>query len=171
MRSNTSVEHGYTQTTDVGHQEVTESEGRIWAGTKGFLYFETSALSGKNVTEMFHTLFTAVVTVEGRKPAMVNFDLKYTPEQVALVSRIRSCEGSHEILGLKKGCSREEINKSYRQLAILLHPDKNRAPGSGEAFREVTRALSGARKTPCSVVYAKQRSVVTWRPSWQHSLN
>ena len=33
---------------------MSESEGRIWAETKGFLYFETSALSGKSVVEMFH---------------------------------------------------------------------------------------------------------------------
>ena len=40
--------------TDLGHREVSESEGKIWAETKGFLYFETSALTGGNVVEMFH---------------------------------------------------------------------------------------------------------------------
>ena len=35
---------------------------------------------------------------------------------------------------------REDVNRSYRQLAILLHPDKNQAPGSEEAFRELARA-------------------------------
>jgi DnaJ family protein C protein 27 len=128
--------------TDVSHREVTESEGKIWAETKGFLYFETSALTGKNVVEMFHALFAAVVAtvLKGRKPARMNFDLKYTPEQVALVTRIRCCGGSHEILSLPKDCSREDVNRSYRQLAILLHPDKNQAPGSEGAFRELARA-------------------------------
>lgn len=39
--------------TDVGRREVTESEGRLWAETKRFLYFETSAQTGQNVVEMF----------------------------------------------------------------------------------------------------------------------
>ena len=30
-----------------------KSEGRLWAETRGFLYFETSAQTGENITEMF----------------------------------------------------------------------------------------------------------------------
>ena len=33
--------------------EVIESEGRLWAETKGYLYFETSAQSEEGVVEMF----------------------------------------------------------------------------------------------------------------------
>ena len=32
---------------------VNESEGRLWAESNGFLYFETSALSGEGIQEMF----------------------------------------------------------------------------------------------------------------------
>ena len=39
--------------TDLGKRKVTESEGRLWAETKGYLYFETSAQSGEGVVEMF----------------------------------------------------------------------------------------------------------------------
>ena len=46
------------------------------------------------------------MAVEGRKPPGKNFDLGYTPEQVALVTRIRSCTSSHEVLGLSEHCSR-----------------------------------------------------------------
>lgn len=35
---------------------------------------------------------------------------------------------------------REEINKSYKHLAVLLHPDKNLAPGSEEAFKSIAKA-------------------------------
>jgi len=36
---------------------------------------------------------------------------------------------------------REEINRAYKKLAVLLHPDKSVAPGTEEAFK----ALVGAR--------------------------
>ena len=32
---------------------VNESEGRLWAESKGFLYFETSAQSGDGIQELF----------------------------------------------------------------------------------------------------------------------
>ena len=32
---------------------VNESEARLWAESNGFLYFETSALSGDGISEMF----------------------------------------------------------------------------------------------------------------------
>ena len=42
---------------------------------------------------------------------------------------------------------REEINKSYKQLAVLLHPDKNLAPGSEEAFKTIARAREELLRT------------------------
>jgi len=42
-------------------REVKEKEGKAWASSKGFLFFETSASSGSNVQDMFMALFTAVV--------------------------------------------------------------------------------------------------------------
>ena len=35
---------------------------------------------------------------------------------------------------------RDEINKSYKHMAVLLHPDKNLAPGSEEAFKCIAKA-------------------------------
>lgn len=35
------------------HRCVDESEGRLWAESKGFLYFETSAQTGEGISEMF----------------------------------------------------------------------------------------------------------------------
>lgn len=40
---------------------VTEQEGREFANSRGMQYFETSALSGQCVADMFLTLFKAVV--------------------------------------------------------------------------------------------------------------
>ena len=33
------------------------------------------------------------------------------------------------------GSTREEINRIYRKLAILLHPDKTGLPGADDAFK------------------------------------
>ncbi len=35
---------------------------------------------------------------------------------------------------------RDEINKAYKHMAVLLHPDKNLAPGSEEAFKCIAKA-------------------------------
>mmetsp|Transcript_15243 Transcript_15243/g.46205 ORF Transcript_15243/g.46205 Transcript_15243/m.46205 type:complete len:199 (+) Transcript_15243:54-650(+) len=38
-------------------RRVSEDEGRAWALNRGYAYFETSAASGANVSDMFHLLF------------------------------------------------------------------------------------------------------------------
>ncbi len=47
----------------------------------------------------------------------------------------------YEVLGLSKGCSRDEIKKAYRKLAIKYHPDKNAGNKEAEEkFKEATLA-------------------------------
>jgi DnaJ family protein C protein 27 len=46
---------------DLGRRVVSEAEGRRWATSKGFGYFETSASTGQNVQAMFEQLFNDVV--------------------------------------------------------------------------------------------------------------
>lgn len=53
----------------IKHRCIDESEGRLWAESKGFLYFETSAQTGEGINEMFQvTRHPAVGFVS--KPAM-----------------------------------------------------------------------------------------------------
>lgn len=56
-----------------------------------------------------------------------------------MVDRVRKCKHTayYEILDIKKDANDLEIKKSYRKLALLLHPDKNGAPGADEAFKRM----------------------------------
>lgn len=67
----------------------------------------------------------------------------YTPEQEAIVKRVRKCNHTafYEILAVKKESTDAEVKKAYRKLALQLHPDKNGAPNADEAFKMVSRAF------------------------------
>lgn len=133
---------------------VSETDGRLWAEQRGFRYFETSALNGNGVDEVFQILFDGVVSVlEGVPLQMPQADSprkvpQYTKEQLDAIDRVKSARDNYERLGLKKGAGRDEINKAYRRLAVLLHPDKTGgAPGSEEAFKVIVTARADLLRT------------------------
>ncbi|KAL0434056.1 UNVERIFIED_CONTAM: Chaperone protein dnaJ 49 [Sesamum latifolium] len=65
----------------------------------------------------------------------------YAEEHADLVWEIKSKKDYYSILGLERSCSVEEIRKAYRKLSLKVHPDKNKAPGSEEAFKKVSKAF------------------------------
>lgn len=66
----------------------------------------------------------------------------YTAEQLTHVQRIKKCKDYYEVLNVTKEATDTEIKKSYKKLALVLHPDKNRAPGAVEAFKAVGNAVA-----------------------------
>ena len=46
----------------------------------------------------------------------------------------------YDILGVKKDASSQEIKKAYRKLALEHHPDRNKAAGASEKFKEINEA-------------------------------
>jgi DnaJ-class molecular chaperone len=57
----------------------------------------------------------------------------------------------HKILGVSKKASKEEIQKAFRRLALMYHPDRNKDAGAEERFKEINEAyavLTGKEKAP-----------------------
>ena len=51
------------------------------------------------------------------------------------MTRLKNGRDPWQKMGLVPGqCSPEEVNKTYRKLAVLLHPDKTAVDGADEAF-------------------------------------
>jgi DnaJ family protein B protein 12 len=66
-----------------------------------------------------------------------------TPEQEALLSKIRASNGDYySILGVARNSSDADVKKAYRKLALKLHPDKCQANGAEEAFKSVSKAFA-----------------------------
>ena len=133
---------------DKGKRVVDETDAKIWASLKGYHYFETSASSGAGINEMFDTLLNEIVVAfdNGGKPTVLQSNLTFNKEQMEAIQRLKNSKDNYERLGLKIGCTREEINNSFRRLAKLLHPDKNVHPGSGDAFKLLLSAKTDLLK-------------------------
>ncbi|KAL5983738.1 hypothetical protein ACLOJK_017829 [Asimina triloba] len=69
------------------------------------------------------------------------YQKNFNEDHVRVVREIKRCKGYYEILGLEKSCSADEVRRAYRKLSLKVHPDKNNAPGSEDAFKMVSKAF------------------------------
>ncbi|XP_055374136.1 dnaJ homolog subfamily B member 14 [Condylostylus longicornis] len=85
---------------------------------------------------------TSGQTGSQRTTSPTRHEPEYTQDQMDAVRRVKKCKDYYEVLGVTKDASDSEIKKSYKKLALQLHPDKNKAPGSVEAFKAVGNAMA-----------------------------
>lgn len=64
----------------------------------------------------------------------------YTMEQLEVVQRINNCKDLCQILGVTKASTVSDVKRAYKKMALQVHPDKNKAPGSLEAFQSLVNA-------------------------------
>ncbi|KAL0368229.1 UNVERIFIED_CONTAM: Chaperone protein dnaJ 49 [Sesamum calycinum] len=97
--------------------------------------FDASAGDVKKVSEVKGEM--GLVNGDG----VLKGERSYTEEHADLVWEIKSKKDYYSIIGLERSCSVEEIRKAYRKLSLKVHPDKNKAPGSEEAFKKISKAF------------------------------
>jgi DnaJ family protein B protein 12 len=62
-------------------------------------------------------------------------------DEIAIIARIKKGKTHYEVLGVEKQCDDKQVKVAYRKLAVKVHPDKNKHPGSEEAFKLVSNAF------------------------------
>ena len=147
---------------DLAERSVDEVEAKLWADIHGLTYCETSAYNGAGVGDMFHAFFSAIVknqmevathtgslpktpasarrvhlSQNNHSPAVGSQPCRPEPsdEQLLAMQNLESGCDPWQQLGLEQGCPEEEVNKTYRKLAVLLHPDKTAVQGADDAFK------------------------------------
>jgi len=126
-------EHGLYVRLETDEEEISQKE-------KNYLKEENR----KKETETSKIKENCKDFVESSKEGSVgSFDYDYDLNPVSRVLKGRS---HYEVLGVETGCTEDEIRVAFRQLALAVHPDKNRDPRAGEAFAKVQQAFSGLSK-------------------------
>lgn len=85
---------------------------------------------------------TATATGQADASASPSRPDNSTPEQKALVRRIRATKDYYDMLGVQKSAIDDELKRAYKKLALKLHPDKNQAAGSEHAFKAISSAYA-----------------------------
>ncbi|KAG0703726.1 DnaJ subfamily C member 27 [Chionoecetes opilio] len=135
-----------TDTAGTGGRQVTEADGKGWADKHKFPHVLTSAALGNGIHQAFHTLLVAALQLKGGVRGAAGGG-GVDVEVVQAIHRLTHLHDDFDKMGLaRRSTSKEEVNKSYRRLAALVHPDKCKASGAEEAFKALTQARNNLLK-------------------------
>jgi len=120
--------------------EVTADEARTWVESRpGWKFFETSSQTGQNVTDCFDYIFSSLIDLLDNDGTRKVIEAAFTDEQVKIVKQILHGRDNWQKMGLHPSASKSDVNRSYKNMAKLIHPDKSSVPGNEEAFKELAK--------------------------------
>eukprot|EP00054_Salpingoeca_dolichothecata_P018629 m.114671 g.114671 ORF g.114671 m.114671 type:complete len:280 (+) comp22944_c0_seq4:156-995(+) len=126
---------------DKPNRVVDSGPAKLWAEKQGFRYFETSALTGDGVTDALEGLFSRVAALHGEGVCPSPVKPSFSEKDLAEIDRIQKASSARDVLGISNHKdSPADVNRAYKRLATLLHPDKNRAPDAEAAFKKLVAA-------------------------------
>ncbi|XP_052079863.1 girdin-like [Mytilus californianus] len=70
----------------------------------------------------------------------------YSKRQVDAIYKLTSGKTDYDRLGIRPGATKADVKTAYKKLSILVHPDKNAAPGSEDAFKILQNAKNSLFK-------------------------
>jgi len=119
------------------------TDAEVWAEENGFKFVKTSAKTGEGVEDIFRMICSAAL-MEKRGPI---FHSNCTREQLEAVQKIRSATNDYDVLGLTLRANRDDVDRAWKKLCRLVHPDKTSAPGSHEAIQRLNKAKEALKKS------------------------
>ncbi|CAH8634355.1 unnamed protein product [Heterobilharzia americana] len=87
---------------------------------------------------------SSTTSIEQNKNLTMKYN--YDPHYIE-IKRIKNAKTDYERLGISKTANNDDIQKAFRRLAFIVHPDKNNAPGSEEAFKILVKAKNSLLAT------------------------
>ena len=146
-RKNESDSNTRNNTTNNTNNNNTSSSSAAAASTNGRTH-SIPQRSASNVSSSSTTNSTPAPT-SGRP---------YTDDQVRIVKEVLKAKeggrGAHyRVLGVAQDANDAALKKAYRKLALKLHPDKNSAPQSDEAFKAVGLAYATLSDSQKRTIY------------------
>ncbi|CAG5085839.1 Oidioi.mRNA.OKI2018_I69.PAR.g11025.t1.cds [Oikopleura dioica] len=122
-------------------RKLTDAE--VWAEENGFKFVKTSAKTGEGVEDIFRLICSAAL-MEKRGPS---FHSNCTREQLEAVQKIRNATNDYDVLGLTLRANRDDVDRAWKKLCRLVHPDKTSAPGAHEAIQRLNKAKEALKKS------------------------